>query len=71
MAKIGDFDIRFQGADARFRFQAGNYPTFHPVWKAVPCRGVKFQVGNYPTFLPTWKAVLSVAMVAWDAVSGP
>ena len=48
MAKIGDFDIRFQGADARF----------------------KFQVGNYPTFPPAWKAVLSVAMVAWDKVSG-
>lgn len=30
MAKIGDFDIRFQGADARFKFQVGNYPTFFP-----------------------------------------
>ena len=48
MAKIGDFDIRFQGADARFKFQVGNYPTFHPAWRAV----------------------LSVAMVAWDKISG-
>ena len=35
MAKIVDFDIRFQGADARFKFQVGNYPTFLPAWKAV------------------------------------
>ena len=25
--------VQFQ--DLGFRFQAGNYPTFHPVWKAV------------------------------------
>ena len=33
--------------------------------------GFRFQVGNYPTFHLAWKAVLSAAMVAWDAVSGP
>ena len=32
--------------------------------------GFRFQACYYPTFLSAWEAVLSVAMVARDAVSG-
>jgi len=36
----------------------------------IQVSGFRFQASYYPTFFPAWKAVLSVAMAAWDAVSG-
>ena len=83
MAKIGDFDIRFQGADARLlalgriAFALFLYLRYlssvvlsHVSSFKIQVSRFRFQASYYPTFLPAWKAVLSTASVAWDATSG-